>query len=820
MSTWTLAYDSFEPSQEGLREALTSTGNGYICTRGTAEWADSDDVHYPGIYMHGGYNRETTIMAGRPVINEDLVNLPNWLVLKLHIEDDEPISLSNVDLLSYHHEYDIRNAMVRRVLRFRDRAGRETTLTSRRFISMANMHQAAIEWTITAENWSGRVSILSALDGRVINAGVPRYRQLESRHLHPELTRHVGPDIIALRANTRQSRIFVAQAARTRVYGEHEVLHVEREMYQMEDYIHQLLTFDLKQHATVRVEKLVSFYTSRDSAINEPLGNAIKDVGRYEPFAEALARHTRAWDELWTVCDIHIPSDDHVQRLVRFHIAHILQVCSLHTADLDAGVPARGLNGEAYRGHVFWDELYIYPFLNYRLPKITNSLLMYRYRRLNEARALAKAAGYNGAMYPWQSGSDGKEETQVVHLNPKSGRWDPDHSHNQRHVNAAIFYNIWRYYETTGDYEFVWSYGAEMMLEIARFWARIAHFNPERQRYEIHGVMGPDEFHEKYPQSDEAGLRNNAYTNVMVAWICDIAQQVLDLLPQRRREALSAAIGLSEDEIALWGEMSRAMFVPFHDGDIISQFEGYEQLEEFDWDGYRAKYGNIQRLDRILKAEGDTPDRYRLSKQADTLMLFFLFPPYELQRIFERLGYTLTPEMIRKNVDYYERRTSHGSTLSFVVHADILARLDPERSWNMFLTALESDIGDIQGGTTREGIHMGVMAGTLDLLQRGYMGTELREGVLRFDPKPIPALHGMSFAMRFRGKPFEVLREPNTLVVTPVPDGLEKTVLIGNGSLVQQIDEGEQARFVLNGHPQPSRRRKGTGKRRKAEQVK
>src|SRR5918995_821212 len=198
-SNWTLVYDFFDPGGEGLREALTSTGNGYFCTRGVAEWADADDVHYPGTYMHGGYNRETTIMAGRPVVNEDLVNLPNWLVFKLQIED-ELVNVNNVELLSYRHELDVRNATVVRVMRFRDRAGRETTLLGRRFVSMADMHQAAIEWTITPENWSGKVLVISALDGRVMNRGVARYRQLEGRHLDPVSPRTFGPEIIALEA--------------------------------------------------------------------------------------------------------------------------------------------------------------------------------------------------------------------------------------------------------------------------------------------------------------------------------------------------------------------------------------------------------------------------------------------------------------------------------------------------------------------------------------------------------------------------------------------------------------------------------------------
>jgi trehalose/maltose hydrolase-like predicted phosphorylase len=795
-SNWTLAYDFFDPGEEGLREALTSTGNGYFCTRGVAEWADADDVHYPGTYMHGGYNRETTIMAGRPVLNEDLVNMPNWLVLKLQI-GDELASLDNVELLYYRHELDVRNATVVRALRFRDQAGRETTLLSRRFVSMANMHQGAIEWTITPENWSGRMSVLSALDGRVTNRGVARYRRLEGRHLHPELTRTVGPDIIALRAQTRQSHIYIAEAARTRIYGEHEVVGVDRGLYEMEDYIHQVLTFEVEERVPVRVEKMVAFYTSRDHAINEPLADAIKAVGRYEPFAEAFDHHARAWDELWSTCDMRIPKDDRVQLLIRLHISHVLQVCSPHTADLDAGVPARGLNGEAYRGHVFWDELYIYPFLNFRLPEITRELLMYRYRRLDEARAAAKEAGYRGAMYPWQSGSTGKEETQVVHLNPVSGRWNRDLSHNQRHVGAAVFYNIWRYYQATCDFEFLLGYGAEMMLEIARFWSSIASLNPDRERYEIHGVMGPDEFHEKYPFSSEEGLRNNAYTNVMVAWICETAQEVLDLLPERRRRSLCGKIGLSEDEIRTWKDMSHRMFVPFHGDGIISQFEGYEELEELDWEAYRTKYTNIQRLDRILRAEGDTPDRYKLSKQADALMLFFLFPDEELRRLFERLGYEYAPGTARKNIAYYEPRTTHGSTLSFVVHAAILADLDPESSWEMLVTALKSDVEDIQGGTTQEGIHMGVMAGTLDLIQRGYMGAETRDGTLYFSPKPNARLDGLSFPMRFRETSVEVTLKEGRLAIATQTDGFNRSIKVGVDDEVREIKDEERYTFTL-----------------------
>ena len=801
MDGFLLTYEDFDPAAEGLREALTSTGNGYLCTRGAAEWEDADGVHYPGSYVHGGYNRETTILSGLPVLNEDLVNMPNWLVLQLRIEGGDVIRLADVELLGYRHELDIRCATVIRGLRFRDGFGRLTTLHSRRFVSMADAHHAGIEWTLVPENWSGRVEVVAAIDGRVSNAGVARYQQLEGRHLNPVGPRTLGPEVIALKAETRQSNLYISDAARTRVFAGDEQLPVERRLYQMEDYIQQVLGFGVHEGAATRVEKMVTFYTSRDPAVSDTLVRAATSVARHTDFAASFERHAAAWEELWRVCDMRVSGNERVQLLLRLHIAHVLQVCSPNTADLDAGMPARGLNGEAYRGHVFWDEIYAFPFFNVRLPEVTRGLLMYRYRRLGEARAAAREAGFRGAMFPWQSGSEGTEETQRVHLNPVSGQWEPDLSRNQRHVNAAIFYNIWHYFQTSRDQAFLRDYGAEIMLEITRFWASIAYFNPERERYEIHGVMGPDEFHDKYPGAVEGGLRNNAYTNVMVAWLCGIAGELLALLPASRAEALRERLGIGDGELKVWHEMSRRMFVPFHGDGIISQFEGYEDLEELDWDAYRAKYGNIQRLDRILRAEGKDPNRYKVTKQADTVMLFFLFRQEGLREIFGRLGYGFRADTVTRNIAYYDRRTSHGSTLSFVTHAGVLAAIDPESSWERFLVALQSDAEDIQGGTTKEGIHMGVMAGTLDLVQRSYAGIYVRDDVLCFDPRLPSQLRGLSFSMRCREAPIQVTLTGDHLTLAVRAEGASRPVRVAVRDDVRELNAGDQAVFELSRNP-------------------
>ena len=752
MSDWIFRYDGFDPAKQGLREALCTLGNGYFATRGAAEGAEPGDVHYPGTYLAGCYNRLETTVGDRVVVNEDLVNLPNWLRLRFRLEDGPWFELSAVEVLAYQQELDLKNGLLTRRLRFRDPQGRTSFILSRRLVHMRYPHMAVLRWTFLAEDWSGNVTIRSSLDGSVINAGVPRYRQLNSKHLETLEKGHVGEDGVYLVVQTNQSRIRLGLAARTRLIRQEEYGEVASRTIEEPEAIAQEFVATVKKKQVVTLDKTVALYSSRDRGISECGHAARSAVAAAGRFVELLESHAGTWHSLWRRCDLELPSRPEEERILRLHAFHLLQTASPNSVDLDVAVAARGLHGEAYRGHIFWDELYFLSFYMVRIPEIARSLLLYRYHRLDAARRAAREEGYGGAMYPWQSGSDGTEETQKLHLNPNSGRWLDDNSHRQRHVNIAIVYNIWRYYKTTGDREFLFRYGAEMILEIARFWASLAEWNETTGRYEIHGVMGPDEYHDMYPGADAGGLRNNAYTNVMVVWLLERAFEVLELLGDGRGAELAEAIGLGPKEEQAWRDMTRQMTVPFHGDGIISQFEGYDALEEFDWAGYRAKYGNIERLDRILEAEDDSTNRYKASKQADVLMLFYLLRTEELGTLFRRLGYEFDDETIRKTVDYYSARTSHGSTLSRVVHAAVSARSDPHASWRYFTEALQSDVADIQGGTTPEGVHIGAMGGIDDVLLSRYAGIDTLGETLCIDPCLPEELPTLRLAIIYRGR--------------------------------------------------------------------
>ena len=753
MSDWILAYEGFDPAQEGLREALCTLGNGYFATRGATAESRADGVHYPGTYVAGCWNRLRDEIEGQAVDNESMVNLPNWLPFTIAFEDGDWLDLTQVEVLTRRQELDLRRGILTHWLRFRDGQGRLTGLTQRRFVHMQRAHLAGMETTVSAENWSGLLRIRTGLDGTVQNAGVDRYRKLASEHLLPVTQRSTGPDTVMLTVETNQSRIRIAEGARTRVRCSGQDCDVQRQVRTEPGLVEEELTIEVRAGQEVKVEKVVALHTGRDWAGSEPAEAVEAELQRAESFEELLDGHTLAWAQLWERFHTSLEEDrqarDGALLTVRLYLFHLLQTLSIHTVEADAGVPARGLHGEAYRGHVFWDELFVLPVLTLRAPGLTRALLSYRYRRLPAAREAALGCGLSGALYPWQSASDGREVSQLVHLNPLSGRWLPDVSRLQRHAGLAVAFTAWHYFETTGDLAFLEDQGAEMILEIARYWASLATFDPEQDRYVIRGVMGPDEFHTGYPGAEEDGLDNNAYTNVMAVWVLRRALEVLEALPLRRRVELTESLALRRSEVRLWEDLVQKMYVPFHLG-VISQFEGYGDLEELDWEDYRQRYGNIQRLDRILEAEGRSVNGYQASKQPDVLMLFYLLSADELRDLLGDLGYRLEPEVIPRTIAYYLSRTSHGSTLSALVHAWVLARAHRDQSLEYFKLVLESDVADVQAGTTAEGIHLAAMAGSVDLLQRCFTGLETRGGVLRFNPQWPEKLGTFTCRLRFR----------------------------------------------------------------------
>ena len=537
------------------------------------------------------------------------------------------------------------------------------------------------------------------------------------------------------------------------------------------------LTVDAKENEVYTVEKIVAVFTTLETE-GDVVVKSKELASKGRTFENVKLDANTGWAKLWDKVDIKVSGDMLSQKLMRIHSFHLLVSGSPNNNNLDASITARGLHGEAYRGHIFWDEIFILPFYDVHFPATAKQILMYRYKRLEAARVYAKENGYEGAMFPWQSGSDGSEETQTVHLNPISGEWGDDYSCFQRHVSLAVAYNVWQYVNVTGDTAFMEQYGAEMILEVARFWSSKATKNETTGRYTIDKVMGPDEFHEAYPGTHQGGLRNNAYTNMMVVWLFEQIPVILEELGSKATE-IRNKVNFTDAELQKLEDVKHKLSLEIDKDGIIAQYEGYFELKELDWDYFREKYGNVYRMDRLLKAEGKSADDYKVAKQADTLMTFYNLNKEKIDEILTDLDYTLPENYLEKNLEYYLARTSHGSTLSRVVHAQLAQMVNNEKlSWELFLDAVGSDYNDIQGGTTAEGIHTGVMAATLVVALSTYAGIDLREKLLVVNPHMPKAWNDIEFKMSFKGVEFKF--EISHSAVKVIADKATEIVVKGN----------------------------------------
>jgi len=658
-----------------------------------------------------------------------------------------------------------------------DADGRETRLDSQRLASMDNPHLAALRYQIMPLNYDEKITVRSMINGDIINAGVARYRDLSSRHLEPVQEESKG-NRSSLLVKTNQSNVLIAEASCLLVSVNGHDTEPNFETVHAPGNV--TTTFSVYTHLgeTLTVDKIVAIYATHQEQVKAPLISAQIALSNQNSFDRIQNASAAAWERIWEKIDIQIEGDRIAQKLIRMHLYHTMLTASPHNKDFDAGLPARGLHGEAYRGHVFWDELYILPFLNLHFPETACSTLMYRYNRLGEAREYARQHGFEGAMFPWQSGSSGGEETQTLHLNPLSGEWGEDYSTLQRHVGLAVAYNVWQYLWITEDQDFLENYGAELFLEICRFWASKAALNEENGRYDIALVMGPDEFHEKYPGAAEGGLKNNSYSNILVAWAFLRAVDLLEMMSAASRDTLIKKIGLSDEELTHWQNIALKLNIPLSGDDVIEQFEGYFALNELDWEHYRQEYGNIYRMDRILKAEGKSPNNYKVAKQADVLMAFYVLNEEQIIAVLKDLGYSPPEDLLRRNFYYYLERTSHGSTLSRLVHAYLAHILGArELSWQLYTEALKSDYIDIQGGTTKEGIHAGVMTGTVFFSLRAFAGINFDGRILEVNPSLPVTWRSIRFCLGFKGCRYDFVITPEAVEVK-VDGNTNKNILI------------------------------------------
>ena len=566
------------------------------------------------------------------VENESLVNVPNWLPLTFRVD---------------------RRLLVRRGRhrgRWRTtssstsaagsspaapgsatRTAASSRSTQRRFVSMRDPHLAGLETTLVAENWSGRLEVRSALDGTVRNAGVARYaaprRRAPRAAAAPTAT---NDEVVCLHVETNQSHIRIAEAARTRLFRDGERLSMRAATSSSARGTSACSSPSTSSRARRPVvEKIVALFTSRDTGISEP-GEEACDLGlRHGRRLRRAARAPRG--ELAAPLGPHPDRARHRRRpgaaSLHLHLFHLLADASRTTRrprrrragprPARRGLPRPRLLGRAVHLPVPQPAA---------ARSSTRALLLYRYRRLDQARRQRRRAGFAGAMFPWQSGSNGREETQTMHLNPESGRWLPDASHLQRHVNAAIAYNVWQYFQATGDLEFLRFCGAEMMLEIARFWASVDDLRPRARPLRDQGRDGPRRVPRGLPRPRRARPRQQRLHERHGGLVpLPGASTRSRLCPRLSAAELRERLRSHRARSSTAGTTSAARCGScFHDGGASASSRATSDLEELDWDALPASAtATSTRLDRILEAEGDTPEplqAHQAGRRADAVL--------------------------------------------------------------------------------------------------------------------------------------------------------------------------------------------------------
>jgi len=785
-----VVFDSYDPDDERRREALLALGNGLLSCRVCAPEAAAlhsagGGDHYAGLYRAGWYDDAPREVNGSAVRMAALVNLPDPFGLSFALDDGDWYSLDGVELRGYRQCLTLENGLLERELDI-VMAGHALWLHETRFVSMASPQLAVLRWELKVPRDVARIRLRAILDGGVTNAAIPRNDAYEGRRLGALSIQHDEQGRAALSASVDDNRRRLAMAVGIRTPGQE----LQWNGQQVEQRLIQQAECTVPADGRLVIEKrvLVQVDDERPADDDHAREQVLQQLPQ-DDFDDLQRAHCDAWAQLWR--RMPIESDDaQLQLALRFHAFHLLQTVSGNSVGKDLGFPPRGWM-EGYYGQVFWDELFAFPFLVTHFPELARNLVDYRLRRLDTARERARRAGLRGAMFPWRSADSGEEETPPWQFNPMSGRWMPDHTHLQRHIGSAVAFDAWQLYLATGDEALLAGPVGELIIEVARFWASLARFDESRQRYLICGVIGPDEYHNGYPGAAEPGLDDNAYTNLMAVWTLCRARQVLELLPDDKAGALRNRLQLEAEEVEGWERISRRIYLPFVEDEVLSQFEGFDKLEPppQEW-----LHGDHPRLDWMLEARHDSCDRYQLTKQADVLMAHHLLPQHQYQALFQWLGYRHDEDALHRTLAYHLARLTHESSLSNVSCAGALAEVDSEASWTYFQQTLDVDLCTPGDKGTQEGVHLGAMSGSLDVLQRRYLGVRPELDGLHVFPMPPAELRHVALSLFYRQACLHLQLDDGWLTVT-ADSANDRSVTVHHAAGREQLEPGQSLRM-------------------------
>lgn len=722
---WLFTTDGWEPGREPGIESVSALVNGYCGMRAAVE--EGSTASNPATFVNGVFDAVHQLVtqgattSGYQVTaapTPELVKAPDWSRIRVTVEGIS-LGIENTQLLVHTRTLDMRRGVLVRVWRFRYEK-RTTLLRSLRFLSLEARHLFGQVIEITPEDWSGEMTLEAIVDGDVTNEG-------GIRHLTDIRTRQ-EQDRLLLSTRTSEKKYTLCFGAWARLTND-ETTPIDGVQECGDRSLVHRWTFHVEPGQTYTCEKLTTLFTSRDdpepeTCVLETLNRAV-DAG----LPALLEASTGAWAARWATADVQVDGNATIQHQIRFALYHLIGCANPDDEHVSPG--ARALTGERYKGHVFWDtETFVFPFFVFTHPPTARALLMYRYHTLPAALKKAQAQGYEGALYAWESTDTGVDVTPPFVINAAGERLEILTGSQEHHISADIAYAIWQYWDATQDAEFLIHAGAEMLFEIARFWAsRVVR--EEDGHFHIRTVIGPDEYHE--------GVDDNAYTNGMARWALRRALETVGWLQNHHRQhwnMLSGKIGLNEDEIVQWSDVAEGLVLNYDDATkLFEQHRGYYDLHPADLQKYEPRK---QTMDVILG--WDKLTKTQILKQADVVMLLILLRDEYPTSVWEA------------NFKFYLPRTSHDSSLSAGVHALMAARLgDMPDAEYYFQKAANVDLDFERGVTAAGGVHIAALGGMWQALVFGFGGCSLHDQEVKFEPHVPTHWGSMSIQLQWRG---------------------------------------------------------------------
>lgn len=755
---WSLDEDAYDEVNNQRGESVFALGNGYIGMRGNFEEGYHGNLgsSVTGNYLNGFFDSEPIVYPegayGYPSRNQSMLNVTDAKVIKLSINGHE-FQLNSGQVHRYERKLDMKSGFLHRQVEWESPAGHRVLLHIRRMVSLQHKHLAAIDYKVTALNFGGTLTFTSLMDGIIERSEATDDPRLGSSSGQPSLLLEDSghgqeESLLWMKQRTRHTRFALLTGMSHRLQSSSDYEATEQLEGQR---ISMQFVVPVASGETVSLTKYISYHTSKDYKEEELLSrcSGMLRLADNSGFEGLIHEQKLVLDQFWAHTDIEINGDPALQQGIRFNAFQLLQSVG---RDGVTNIGAKGLTGEGYEGHYFWDtEMYMLPFFTFTQPKISRGLLDFRYATLGKARERAVVMSQKGALYPWRT-IDGEENSSYFPAGTA-----------QMHINADIAYAIKQYVQATDDYEFLVTKGAEILFETSRFWVDLGHYNSARGgAFCIDAVTGPDEY--------TAIVNNNAYTNFMVQDQLIYAHEIAGLLcreyPQHY-ERLEREIGLTKEESENWLKAAENIFIPFDEElGIYAQDDTFLTKKKWDFENTPA-----DKYPLLLNYHPLVIYRHQVLKQADLVMVMFL------------LGDQFSLADKIRNYNYYEPLTTHDSSLSPCIHSIISAEIgDTEGAYSYFDRTVRMDLDDINCNV-KDGLHTAAMAGSWMSIVNGFGGMRLHGGLIFFNPTLPSQWDSYRFKIAVNGRLLDIFVNRETVVYTLLEG--EEMEIIHRGNLVQ-----------------------------------